>query len=83
MSIYDPRPRLRNGQFRSHIAALINEMRLAGIEPANSHTGGGHIRFEWRAGDKRQIYFTSGTPSDWRTARNARADIPRKLRGAL
>jgi hypothetical protein len=81
MSIYNPRARIGKFRFRPHISALVEDLRRSGIEPVVNYSNGGHIRLEWRVQDRRQVYFTSATISDWRSTLNARAAIRRKLRG--
>lgn len=63
-----------------HEERLRRELTDVGITPDISRTNGGHMRIRWRAGGNLRSVLTSWTPSDHRSALNARARIRAFLR---
>jgi hypothetical protein len=63
------------------IDAAIAELRAAGVYDYELVRGGKHWQVQWVVKDGvRRFYALPGTPSDWRSARNVRADIRRLLK---
>ena len=61
--------------------AAIAELRAAGVYDYELVRGGKHWQAQWARKDgARRFYVLPGTPSDWRSARNVRADIRRLLK---
>ena len=61
--------------------AAIAELRAAGVYDYELVRGGKHWQVQWALKDgARRFYVLPGTPSDWRSARNVRADIRRLLK---
>lgn len=65
---------------KEHHRALMRELQRYGLKPRLGMTNGSHVRVEWEVGGKPYHVVTSNTPSDHRTALNARAQIRRQLK---
>lgn len=63
----------------SIVTAVVAELRLYGIEPCVEHRRK-HLAIHWQVGGRQRVYFTSASPSDWRSSLNARAQVRRFLR---
>ena len=65
------------------LAAALQELHAAGINRITQANGGEHLQLRWPSnvtGTGEQKYTLPGTPSDWRSTANVRADIRRILR---
>lgn len=65
------------------LAAALQELHAAGINQITQANGGEHLQLRWPSnvtGTGEQKYTLPGTPSDWRSTANVRADIRRILR---
>jgi hypothetical protein len=62
------------------IEAAIAELRDAGVYDYELARGGKHPQIHWGANGARRFYALPGTPSDWRSVQNVRADIRRILK---
>lgn len=67
-------------KYNDDVEAVCREVRDAGLEPVVARLKNNHMRVSWRAGDKIRSCVTPGTPSDYRSALNSRADARRILR---
>ena len=61
--------------------AALRELDAAGIRDVEQAFGSKHPQLRWRVnGGALRIYSLPGTPSDWRSEHNTRAEIRRMLR---
>jgi hypothetical protein len=61
--------------------AALRELDAAGIRDVEQVRGGKHWQLRWQVdGHGLRVYSLPGTPSDWRSPHNTRADIRRMLR---
>jgi hypothetical protein len=62
---------------------VLRELARHGVRPQRvERTGSGHVRVHWSAAAGPQHIVVAASPSDWRGARQARAEVRRKLRAA-
>jgi hypothetical protein len=66
---------------KDHHRQLLKYLTSRGLKPRVIATNR-HIRISWKIGNRTYFITTAITPSDWRTIRNARADIRRQLSAA-
>ena len=60
---------------------VLRELARHGVRPQRiERTGSGHVRVHWFAAAGPQQLVVSYSVSDWRGARQARAEVRRKLR---
>jgi hypothetical protein len=65
------------------LRVVLRELARHGIRPDHvERTGSGHLRVHWSAAAGPQHLVVAFSPSDWRGARQARAEVRRKLRSA-
>ena len=61
------------------LAIALRELNAAGVRNIEQVRGGKHLQLRWQVdGHGLRIYSVPGTPGDWRSPRNVRAEI-RKL----
>jgi hypothetical protein len=60
--------------------AALSELNDAGIRDVAHARGGKHWQIRWSANGAARVYNVPGTPSDYRSVANTRADIRRLLR---
>jgi hypothetical protein len=61
--------------------AALRELNAAGIRDVERVNGGKHLQLRWRVnGHALRVFTVPGSPSDWRSPHNTRADIRRLLR---
>ena len=59
----------------------LRELEAVGIRDVEQVRGGKHWQLRWRvSGHGLRVYSLPGTPSDWRSSHNVRAEIRRILR---
>ena len=59
----------------------LRELEAVGIRDVEQVRGGKHWQLRWRVnGHGLRVYSLPGTPSDWRSSHNVRAEIRRMLR---
>lgn len=58
----------------------LRELAAVGIRDVEQARGGKHWQVRWSNGHGLRIYSLPGTPGDWRSPHNVRADIRRMLR---
>ncbi len=59
----------------------LRELEAVGIRDVERVRGGKHWQLRWQVNEHGlRIYTLSGTPSDWRSSHNVRAEIRRMLR---
>jgi hypothetical protein len=63
------------------LRVVLRELARHGIRPQRiERTGSGHVCVHWSAAAGPQQLVVAFSPSDWRGARQARAEVRRKLR---
>jgi hypothetical protein len=63
------------------LQAALDELEAAGIRGVEIVRGGKHLQLRWRVnGQGLRVFAVPGSPSDWRSPKNARSDIRRILR---
>ena len=63
------------------LAIALRELDAAGVRNIEQVRGGKHLQLRWQVdGHGLRIYSVPGTPGDWRSPRNVRAEIRKLLR---
>ena len=63
------------------LQAALGELEAAGIRDIETVHGGKHPQIRWRMnGHGLRVFSVPGSPSDWRSPRNVRANVRRILR---
>lgn len=62
------------------LAAILHELAGVGIHSPIVAPGGKHLQVRWETNAGSRFYSLPRTGSDWRGARNARAEVRRMLR---
>jgi hypothetical protein len=63
------------------LEAALRELEAAGVRDVEQVRGAKHLQLRWRVdGHGLRVYSVPGSPSDWRSSHNVRADIRRMLR---
>jgi hypothetical protein len=63
------------------LEVALRELEAVGIRDVEQVRGGKHLQLRWQVnGHGLRIYSLPGTPSDWRSSHNVRAEIRRMLR---
>jgi hypothetical protein len=60
--------------------AALSELHAAGIRDVSHARGAKHWQIRWGANGTTRVYSLPGTPSDYRSVANVRADVRRMLR---
>ena len=60
--------------------AALSELHAAGIRDVSHARGAKHWQIRWGAYGTTRVYSLPGTPSDYRSVANVRADVRRMLR---
>jgi hypothetical protein len=60
--------------------AAIAVLRSAGVYDYRLVRGSKHLQIHWEANGAPRFYVLPGTPGDWRSVHNVRAEIRRMLR---
>jgi hypothetical protein len=63
------------------LEVALRELDAAGIRDVEQVRGSKHLQLRWQVnGHGLRVYSVPGTPGDWRSSHNVRADIRRLLR---
>lgn len=62
------------------VCAVVTELTLVGFKPEITRGRNNHLKIQWYNGVRSRAYFAPSTPSDFRSVRNARAEVRRMLR---
>jgi hypothetical protein len=60
--------------------AAIAALREAGVYDYRLAKGGKHLQIHWEANGASRFYVLPGTPGDWRSPHNVKAEMRRMLR---
>jgi hypothetical protein len=60
--------------------AAIATLKEAGVYDCQLSRGGKHLQIHWAANGALRFYVLAGTPGDWRSVHNTKAEVRRMLK---